>query len=59
MSGKWLNGEVSASQLEGWVFDPQPEWIAVPLLGQERSPQPPRQEAQFRLRPAANCRYQN
>ena len=27
-------------------------------LGQERSSQPPRQEAQFRLRPAANCRHQ-
>ena len=27
------------------------------LLRQERSPQPPRQEAQFRLRPAANCRH--
>jgi len=24
-----------------------------------RSNQPPRQEAQFRLRPAANCRHQN
>jgi len=34
-------------------------WIAAAFLGQERSPQPPRQEAQFRLRPAANCRHQN
>jgi len=53
---------VSASQLEGWVFDPQPldelQTIAVALLGQERSPQLPRQEAQFRIRPAANCRKQ-
>jgi len=34
--------KVSASHLKGWVFDPQPltEWIAVALLGQERSPQP-------------------
>jgi len=41
------------------VFDPQPLCnIAVALFGQERSPQPPRQEAQFRLRPAANCRHQ-
>ena len=31
------------------------EWIAVAFLGQECSPQPPRQEANFRLRPAANC----
>jgi len=34
------------------------EWIAVALLGQEHSRQPPRQEAQFRLWPAANCRHQ-
>jgi len=34
------------------------EWIAVVLLGKDRSPQSPRQEAQFRLRPAANCRHQ-
>jgi len=34
------------------------EWITVALLGQERSPQPPRQEANFRLRSAANCRHQ-
>jgi len=30
------------------------EWIAVVLLGQERSPQPPQQEANFRLQPVAN-----
>jgi len=35
------------------------EWIAVALHGQERSPQPTQQEAQFRLRPAANRRHQN
>jgi len=35
------------------------EEIAVTLFGQERSPQPPRQDAQFRLGPAANCRHQN
>ena len=35
------------------------EWISVAILGKERSPQPPQQEAQFRLRPAANCRHQN
>ena len=34
------------------------EEIAVTLLGQERSPQSPRQGASFRLRPAANCRHQ-
>ena len=27
--------------------------------GQERSPQPSRQEANFRLRPATNCRHKN
>jgi len=31
----------------------------VALLGQERSPQPPGQKTQFRLRPAANCRHQD
>jgi len=31
---------------------------AVALLGQERSPQPPRQEADLRLRPAANRHHQ-
>jgi len=35
------------------------EYIAVTLLVQERSPQPPQQEAKFRLRPAANCRHQS
>ena len=30
------------------------EWIAVALLGQKRSPQPPRQEANSKVRPAAN-----
>lgn len=34
-------------------------WIAVALLGQERSRQPPGQEASFRLRPATNCCHQN
>jgi len=35
------------------------EWIPVALLGQEHTPKPPRQEAHFRLRPAANCRHQH
>jgi len=34
------------------------EGIAVALLGQEHSPQPPRKEAQFSLKPASNCRHQ-
>jgi len=34
------------------------ESIAVTLVRQERSPQPPRQEAQFRLRPDAIFRHQ-
>ena len=34
------------------------EGIAVALLGQELSLQSPRQEANFRLRPFANCRHQ-
>jgi len=33
--------------------------VAVALLGEECSPQPHRQEANFRLRPAANCHHQN
>ena len=32
------------------------EWIAATLLGQERLYQLPRQEAKFRVPPAANCR---
>jgi len=28
-------------------------------LGKKRSPKPPWQEANFRLRPAADCRHQN
>jgi len=32
--------------------------IAVALLGQERSPQPPWQETSYRLQPAGNCRRQ-
>jgi len=32
------------------VWSTVTEWIAVALLGQEHSPQPPRQEANFRLR---------
>jgi len=35
-----------------WVNCRSPPW-------QESSPQPPRQKAIFRLRPAANCRHQN
>jgi len=31
------------------------EWLAVALLGQDCSPQPPRQEALFKLRPTAYC----
>ena len=39
--------------MEGWVFDPRPlSESPVALLGQERSPQPPRQEANFRFQPA-------
>jgi len=50
---------MSASQLEGWdVRSIATEWIAVALPEQELSPQPPRQEAQFRLWPAANCRHE-
>jgi len=37
----------------------KPRLIAVALLEQERSLQPARQEAQFRLRPVAHCRHQN
>ena len=33
--------------------------IAVAFLGQERSPQPPWQEAQFRLQPVVKCHHQN
>ena len=51
---------MSASQVEGWVVrSTAAERIAVTLLGQKRSPQPPRQEAQFRLRPATNFRHKN
>jgi len=49
-----FSGRVSASPLEGRVFDPR-QFSAVVLLEQERSPQPPRQNALIRLRPAANC----
>ena len=35
------------------------EWISVALIGQERLPRPPRQEAKFVLWPGANCRRQN
>ena len=35
------------------------EWITIATLGQDRSPQPPQQEANFRFRPVANCRNQN
>jgi len=34
-----------------------PEWIVVALLVQERSPQPTRQEGNFRLRRAADCHH--
>jgi len=34
------------------------EEISVALLGQEFSPQLPRQGANFRLRPATNCHHQ-
>jgi len=35
------------------------ERIAVAFLEQERSPQPPVQEENFRLQHAVNCRHQN
>jgi len=41
------------------VWSTATKGIAVALLGQERSPQSPRQGANSRLRPAANCRHQN
>ena len=53
------NGKKSCRQTRLGVRFTATEWIAVALLGQERSPQPPWQEAQFRLRPAAHCRRQN
>ena len=47
-------------QWKGWMFEPRTiEWIAVAVLGQERSPQPPLQKATFRLQRATNCRHQN
>ena len=55
---QWLSGKVCASQLEGWVFNPRPLRKTVALLGQERSPQMPRQVANFRLRPAAKCQIE-
>ena len=41
------NFPLSVGRLSG--RSTSPEWITVALLGQERSPQPPRQEANFRL----------
>jgi len=35
------------------------EWISVAVVRQELSPQPPCQDANFRLAPAANCRHQH
>ena len=53
---QWLSYRLPIGRLG--VLSTATEWIAVALLGQERSPQTPRQEAQCRLRPAANCRHQ-
>ena len=54
-----LSDKVSASQFESLgVRSTATEWSAVAQLGQERSPQPPQQEAKFRLRPAGKCRHQ-
>ena len=57
----WAEGTGSVRLSTKRLRDRSPAtgWIAVALLGQERSPQPPRQEANFMLRPAANCRRQN
>ena len=41
------------------VWSTATAWIDVALFGQERSPQPPRQEKCFRFRPdAANCHHE-
>jgi len=53
---QWLSVRLSIGRLG--IPSTATELVAAALLGQERSPQPPRQEAQFRLRPAANCRRQ-
>ena len=52
---QWRSVRLSIERLG--VRSTAAEWIAVDLLGQERSPQPPWQEAGFRLRSATNYRH--
>ena len=51
-----LSSRVPASQSEGWVFDPRSLSESSQRCSvEEHQPQPSRQEAKFRLRPAVNC----
>jgi len=50
---QFLSGKVSAFQSEGWVLDPQPLSESPQRSLGRVFTQPPRQEVQFRLRPAA------
>jgi len=53
---QWWSVRLPIGRLGAWST--ATEGIAVALLGKERSPQAPWQGANFRLRPAANCRHQ-
>jgi len=52
---QWQSHRFSIGRLGVRLTDT--EWIAVTLLWQERLSQPTQQEANSRLRPAANCRH--